>query len=231
MIKPKKLHLGCGSKTPQGWLNLDGSWNAWLANYPLIRRFLKAFRIVPQNLFDAPWGKNIFIHDVRKPLPFPNNSFSAIYASHLLEHLHLEEAKALLKECYRTLEPGGILRMVVPDLEAIVQEYIDWPAKSTDSIEQLNRADRLNKRLYFRLPHPTLGSPIYKIYTAITDFHLHKWSYDAESLISYFRWAGFIEVQKMHLFQSRIDGIKEIENPQMILDGAGICIEGLKPAL
>jgi predicted SAM-dependent methyltransferase len=229
MTELKKLHLGCGLNTPEGWLNLDGSWNAWLAKYPSIRRLLKVLGIINPNLLDIPWSPNIFIHDVRKPLPFPNNSFTAIYASHLLEHLYLEEAKTLLKECYRTLEPKGLLRMVVPDLRAMIQEYLDNSDKSSGSIGILNKADRLNHRLYYRFPQPTPGSFIYKIYTALTDFQLHKWSYDAESLTSYFMMAGFIDVQEMQLFQSRIEGIKEIEDPQMILDGFGICIEGLKP--
>jgi SAM-dependent methyltransferase len=229
MIKLKKLHLGCGIKTPDGWLNLDGSWNAWLAKYPIMRRLLKFFGIIKQSLLDVPWDSNIIIHDVRKPLPFPNESLSAIYASHLLEHLYLEEAKDLLIECYRILEPNGILRMLVPDLRSIILEYLDAPEKSSDSKRILNRADRLNERLCYRYPQPTSGSLIYKVYTALTDFHLHKWSYDAESLINYFRMAGFIEVQEMQLFQSRIESIKEIEDPKMILDGVGICVEGLKP--
>lgn len=231
MIRLKKLHLGCGSKAPNGWLNLDGSWNAWLAKYPTIRNLLKYLRIIPQKQLALTWNRNIFIHDVRKPFPFPDNSFSAIYSSHLLEHLYLVEAKNLLKECYRMLEPNGVLRMVVPDLGAIIQEYIDGFGTSPDSSyswQALNRADRLNQRLYCRHPHPSSRSFFYKIYTALTDFHLHKWNYDSESLISYFRWAGFINVHEMQLFQSQIDDIKEIENPNVILGGAGICVEGVK---
>jgi len=42
---------------------------------------------------------------------------------HLLEHLYHEEAKRLLQECPWLLKPAGILRLVVPNLEAIVAEY------------------------------------------------------------------------------------------------------------
>jgi hypothetical protein len=38
---PVKVHLGCGSFVIPGWINLDGSWNAWISKYPLIKKILK----------------------------------------------------------------------------------------------------------------------------------------------------------------------------------------------
>jgi predicted SAM-dependent methyltransferase len=224
----RKLHLGCGSNTPEGWLNLDGSWNAWLAKYPYIRKLLKFMHIVPQSLLDISWNQNIFIHDVRKPLPFSNDYFIAIYASHLLEHLYLEESKNLLRECYRILMPNAVLRMVVPDLKAIIMEYMAELANSNKSPDMTSHADKLNRMLLFRYPQPPSGNIIYKMYNALTDFHLHKWMYDSDSLITYFKWAGFINVKEMQLHQSRIDGINEVEDPGRMFNG--VCIEGVKPS-
>lgn len=227
-----RLHLGCGLNTPEGWINLDGSWNAWLAKHPSLRRLVKALRLLPPSQLDIPWSPDIFIHDVRKPLPFPDNAFSAIYASHLLEHLYLEEGKRLLKECFRVLKPGGVLRMVVPDLQAIVLEYMgEKPfGDSHESDDAMSRADRLNKRLGLRSPEPPSGNILYRLYTALKDFHSHKWMYDAESLIGYFKWAGFVEVQEMPFHRSRIEGIEEVEEASRVLNGAGVCVEGIKPA-
>ena len=224
-FKSKKLHLGCALNTPEGWLHLDGSWNAWVSKYSPIRNLLKYINIIPKKFANLPWDPNIFIHDVTKPLPFRDNSFSAIYASHLLEHLYLEEAKALLKECHRVLESQGILRIVVPDLKAIVFDYLEGN-KTLNSKETVNRADKLNQRLQLRSPHRPSGNIIFRIYTAFKDFHSHKWVYDSISLINYFRWTGFIDVNEMRFHQSRIDRIEEIEKPCM---NAEICVEGLKP--
>ena len=66
----------------------------------------------------------VIAHDIRTGLPFPDNSFSAVYHSHVLEHLRRSSAPALLRECYRVLAPGGILRVAVPDLEAIARLYL-----------------------------------------------------------------------------------------------------------
>jgi hypothetical protein len=46
------------------------------------------------------------------------------YASHLLEHLDPESASKFLQECSRALAPGGLIRIVVPDLEVICRRYI-----------------------------------------------------------------------------------------------------------
>ena len=168
--KIKKLHLGCGLNTPDGWLNVDGSWNARLARYTNLRRLLRALRLVPKDVLNTPWSGKIYFHDLRKPLPFSKSSFTVVYASHLLEHLYLEEAKRLLLECYRVLSPGGVLRMVVPDLNAIVQDYIQAAnLRSGDRQDDLLAADEMNRRLLLRQPDPGKGSYLYWLYSSIFD--------------------------------------------------------------
>lgn len=176
MIQGKRLHLGCGYKTPAGWINVDGSWNARLAKFPIIRRLLKKLHILPGQLLDMPWSPSVLVLDVRKPLPTPDNSMSVIYTSHLLEHLYLGEARRLLQECFRVLEAGGVLRVVVPDLYAIILEYSEGKliSDTSDPIHTLNRADRLNRRLLLREPDPVSTNLLHRIYAALTDFHSHK---------------------------------------------------------
>ena len=224
-----RLHLGCGTNTPDGWINLDGAWSAWLGKHQIVCRMLKGLHVLPVSLRDM--STDIIIHDVRKPLPFQDNTIHVIYASHLLEHLYLEEAKRLLKECFRILQPGGILRMVVPDLRAIILEYMGEKilSNSSDNMKAASPADRLNRRLAFRVSDPSANGILYRIYNSIKDFHSHKWMYDADSLIMYFEQADFVDVQQLGFHQSLVEGIEEIEESERVLDGAGVCIEGIKP--
>jgi hypothetical protein len=46
------------------------------------------------------------------------------YASHVIEHLHPADAEGLLRQCHRVLKSQGIVRIVVPDLEGLVREYV-----------------------------------------------------------------------------------------------------------
>src|SRR5439155_19849097 len=141
---------------------------------------------------EVPWDSNVLIHDVRKPLPFANDSASAIYASHILEHLYLEKGRALLGECLRVLAGGGVLRIVVPDVHSIVREYLgERPfGKLPNDLESEQAADRMNRRLLLRSPAPASGGALYQIYSVRKDFHSHTWMYDLESLAFHFRPRG-----------------------------------------
>jgi len=97
-LKPALLNLGCGSRFHPDWVNVD---------------------IVAA----AP---SVQIHDLQKPLPFEDESFSAVYHSHVLEHLPRERALPFLKECRRVLKTRqGILRVAVPDLERQATLYLE----------------------------------------------------------------------------------------------------------
>ncbi len=164
----------------RGWINIDGSWNARLAKYPILRRVAHSLHLVPLDKADVPWSSRVFIHDVRKPLPFPSDSAEAIYSSHLLEHLYFEQGKTLVRECFRVLASRGILRVVVPDLASIVEEYLGRQeiGEPSGGNESLTPADRFNQRLLMWLAVPPSGNLMYRWYTTVADFHQHKWMYD-----------------------------------------------------
>lgn len=232
MSNSRKLHIGCGPITPEGWINLDGSWNAWMAKHPFLRWSIGKSRIVSSKKTSIPWNREVLVHDVRKGLPFPDNHFRAIYASHLLEHLYLDEANRLLMECFRTLEPAGVIRLVVPDLRSIIDRYLEEKAKdsSRERDETAGAADRLCASLEMRPLSSHEGSVFYRLYAVLKDFHSHKWMYDADSLSMHLSGVGFQNVLQKTFLDSLIPGIEEVERENRISNGAGFCIEGYKPA-
>ncbi len=60
-----------------------------------------------------------------------DDSFDLVYHSHFLEHLTPDQAAFIIKECFRVLKPGGVLRIVVPDLEYNARLYLDALAEAT----------------------------------------------------------------------------------------------------
>jgi predicted SAM-dependent methyltransferase len=227
---PIRLNLGCGLMTPQGWINIDGSWNARLAKHPFLRRTLTTLGFLTKEQLGIPWDSGVFIHDIRKPLPFDDECATAVYASHVLEHLYFEEGQQLIREAFRVLEGGGILRVVVPDLHALAEEYLGKREhkNGTDNEEQ-PAADRFNQQILMRWPSPTSYGFFYRIYAAQMDFHSHKWMYDLDSLSRLFQKVGFEQVQGRNPQESAIDGIHAVEDPSRIVNGAGVCVEGVKP--
>jgi predicted SAM-dependent methyltransferase len=230
MAEGPKIHLGSWRNAPESWINVDGSWNAWLSKRPQLRRAAGALGVLPEWAAEGDWPASVVVHDLRKGLPFPDGFAGAIYGSHLIEHLYLEEAERLLAECHRVLQAGGVLRLVVPDLGAIVREYLgERPFADSEAKATAPRADRVNERLMLRDRRPPAGNPAYRVYTAIKDFHSHKWMYDAESLAARLGAAGFVDVREMAYLESRIEAIDEVEIRKRVVDECGICIEGVKP--
>jgi ubiquinone/menaquinone biosynthesis C-methylase UbiE len=54
---------------------------------------------------------------------FADNSIELIYCSHALEYFDLDETVRALAEWRRVLQPGGILRLAVPDFAALIRIY------------------------------------------------------------------------------------------------------------
>jgi predicted SAM-dependent methyltransferase len=65
-------------------------------------------------------------HDLREPLPFPDNSVDEIYSSHMLEHfVYPEPMLSLLRDCNRMLKPGGRIRIAVPNARLFLNAYFN----------------------------------------------------------------------------------------------------------
>ena len=124
-----KVNLGCGLRVASGWLNIDGSLNALIANWPnwmlrLVYRFSGAHNYYSLEQYCGVLKKNSFLyHDLALSLPLRERSVDFFYSSHFFEHLFKDDAAALLKSCALALKPGGIIRISIPDLDYAVSLY------------------------------------------------------------------------------------------------------------
>jgi SAM-dependent methyltransferase len=62
--------------------------------------------------------------DLLGRLPLVDGAAQLVYSSHFLEHIPRNQVSAFLAECFRILKPGGVLRLVVPDLENLCCTYL-----------------------------------------------------------------------------------------------------------
>jgi Methyltransferase domain len=65
----------------------------------------------------------------------PDGIAEGVYASHVLEHLSYDDFWIALRNTHRLLKPGGIFRLVVPDLEIRARKYLN---QLDDSIADAN---------------------------------------------------------------------------------------------
>jgi SAM-dependent methyltransferase len=178
-----KINIGCGLSGIPGWHNLDNSPTITLSRIPLLRSVLKT----------PAWPRDVRRYDVRKGLPFADGSVHYIYSSHTFEHFTYDESLAIARDCRRALAPGGILRIVVPDLELIAREYLadEKPLAAQTFLSRLS----LNHSLQ-DFVHP--GSN-------------HSQMFDARALVHMVRSAGFENVEVSSYRKSAIPEIEQIE--------------------
>jgi SAM-dependent methyltransferase len=91
-----QCNFGCGTRFHPDWINVD---------------FLGDRQAV-------------FAWNLRRGLPLADSSCDAVYSSHAIEHFDRDGARRFVKECLRVLKPGGIIRLVAPDLEGIARVYL-----------------------------------------------------------------------------------------------------------
>lgn len=121
-----RLHFGCFNCPQEGWLNTDVTPHLFLARVPGLPWLLhKIGKLSSHRLTEHRNGiyKKIHYLNVAKSWRYADGQFDAIYSSHVLEHLPLHAARVCLAESYRCLQSGGVLRISVPDLDALVADY------------------------------------------------------------------------------------------------------------
>jgi SAM-dependent methyltransferase len=155
--KNLKLNLGSGFETIDGWVSLDAKFGGVTMN--LLRR-----------------------------LPFEDQSVDFACMCHLLEHFYFPlEAWKVLMEVRRILKPGGVLRIVVPDIRQCLLAYASG-----------------NREFFIRRDKELFGEPrdrnlleYFLNYAGAASgpdqfMFSHKYGYDIDTLTTLVRDAGFI---------------------------------------
>lgn len=99
-----RLNLGCGGNPLPGWTNIDGGDGLW---------------------FDAPQHPDVIPLDVFAALAaIDDASCDLVYSEHFFEHFTLDEGFRMAREWARVLKPGGVVRVVTPDLTREARMYL-----------------------------------------------------------------------------------------------------------
>jgi SAM-dependent methyltransferase len=185
----RRLHVGAFDVVHDGWLNTDVTPHLMVARVPGLARLARALG----RLSDERWAAHrdgrfarLRYLDVTRPLPFADGSFEAVLGSHVLEHLAPDEAEATVRELHRVLEPGGILRLAVPDLDAVIASYDpDDPDGFLEGM--LQGRDRSLSR------------------------HRHWWHYNEHSLRALLERCGFHDVRRCAFREGRCPDVERVD--------------------
>jgi len=164
------INIGCGPEGVDGWVNVDS------ARRPGVT----------------------CVYDARRDLPFPDGSARAIFSEHFLEHLdYYEEAPRLLADCWRVLQPGGVLRIIVPDAEQYFNAYV---ADGWEAMRKLRGCGDFRTKM--EVVNEVFRQGIQ-----------HKFAYDYETLAELCRRAGFSRVERAAFQRSSMPALA-IDQPR-----------------
>lgn len=170
----RKINLGCGLHCLKGWLNIDGSLTSLLGTkFRFFNRIL--YKIAGSSAYysfedfdDVIRNKKLFWCDLTKKLPLDNGTVDVVFTSHFLEHLSKKQGERFLTDVYRVMKIGGLVRILVPDLDLAIKRLSE--GKINETLD-----------LFF--------------YTSEEfDYSAHKYNYTFESLKEKLENIGFKEV-------------------------------------
>ena len=213
----KILNLGCGTKTSNSEDIINIDWSILLRikkNFFLSKLLLlllnderkEKFRNIPNN---------ILVHNLKKGIPFKDNSIDAVYSSHVLEHIERKYVPHFLTEILRVLKPNAINRIVVPDMYFLTKKYVENYKKCCDQNEFSRNHDRFianiieqsvrreasgtskQKKLSRKIENLLLGD-------ARKRGETHQWMYDNINLGNILLDVGYSEVKVQSFLTSDI---------------------------
>jgi predicted SAM-dependent methyltransferase len=163
----RRVHIGSGDHHLSGWINID---------------------------FDPVMNIEVAA-DLRRDFPLRSDSVDLIHSEDFIEHVDEADGKRALRECYRVLRPGGVMRLLTPDLRALVQEiYI--------------RRDPSHLR--WCRAYLEAGGPCQALNMHMRMSGQHRFIYDEEHLTAVLREIGF-DVRRVHYNWSSVPELRFLD--------------------
>lgn len=198
------VQYGCHHCAPAEWINFDASPTLRIERIPIIGRFIK------KNT--ARFPANVRYGDIISGLPIPDGVVRGLYASHILEHLSRDDFSIALHNSFRLLAPGGIFRLIVPDLEARAVTYLAAVRSgSFDASDVFMRSTGLGLE---HRPRSALQHTV-----ALLGNSAHLWMWDYPCLSHELASAGFVEIRRCRLGDSGDPMFSLVEDRDRFIDG------------
>lgn len=139
--------------------------------------------------------------DATAPWPFEDGSLELVYADNMIEHVPLEAGRVMFAEAYRCLRPGGVIRLVTPDLRKHVELYLAG-ASSVDG----------EVGAFYRSLGLTVAHPVDLVRVPIASFGHHTgYLYDVPTLAAELESAGFSGAKEWDLSESSHPALRDLD--------------------
>jgi predicted SAM-dependent methyltransferase len=155
------------------------------------------------NQLPEPWQNLDPTHDIRKRLKFESDSAAAILAEHVIEHVPFLQVLGFFQECWRVLEPGGVLRVAFPDVGRFVTSCSSEIALNRAA---LRYAEGLSKRPAMVFPEAALEKTRAALRQMLTGWG-HQTAWTEASAAGALLVVGFSHVCRREYGHGELSGI------------------------
>ena len=189
------IQYGCGFSSAKGWRNFDASPTLRFERLPVLGKLYTK----NENRFPS----NVEYGDIVKGLPVEINSCKGVYCSHILEHLSLNDFRIALKNTYKILKPGGLFRLVLPDLEHCIKQYSNNNSSEAAFLFMQNTL----------LGYEYRPKGLKAIIALLFGNSQHFWMWDYKAILLELSNAGFKNVNRAYYNSSEdpyFNGVEEI---------------------
>lgn len=147
--------------------------------------------------------------DIRRPLRFADGSVEAIFTEHVIEHVTFLDAVFFFRECFRILQPNGIMRTVSPSVDALQRfgeyrgEHGSRMAKRFEECEQAylresvapryHVEDAVLQELHVNIRDPHVGVAF--MFDSLLKLHGHRFVWSTGLLREVLVGLGYTEVR------------------------------------
>ena len=173
-----------------------------------------------------PYTERVLRLDVSKRFPFADGSFDYAFSEHMIEHIPFAHGQHMLNECFRVLKPNGKIRITTPDLAFLIALFQD---EKTELQKKYIRwsSETMNDKVPY-------GEDTFVINNFVRDWG-HQFIYDEKALRASLQRAGFHEITRCNLNESRFEEFRNLENekkePEGFLRLESFTLEGTKKAM
>jgi predicted SAM-dependent methyltransferase len=208
-----------------------GMWDRKLAQRYILQSQVRklhlgcGWNLLPDwlNMDYIPERRGALYIDARRPFFFKDETFDYIFSEHMIEHMSYHDGFKMLEECHRILKMHGKIRIATPDLAFLIDLYrYDKSSLQRDYIAWANRT--------FVRDAPE-DNEVFVINNFMRDWG-HIFIYNENTLKTAMINAGFVDIFKCELRQSKHDALCNLESlariPTKFLELETITLEGTK---
>ena len=189
------IELGSGGHRVPGWLHTDLSATA-----------------------------HVLQLDVTQAFPIDDRVFDYVYSEHMIEHISFAQGRSMIRECFRIMKVGAIIRIVTPSIGFLIRLF------SRDRSELEDRYIEWAMKQFVPNAPASLPSFVFNNFVRAWD---HQFIYDRETMRFVLTDTGFVDIKECRIGASdhaKLRGLETVERmPDGFLELESMIFEATRP--